>query len=200
MINIKMIENMVKHRLDKEPSGHDYQHALRVLNNATIISKDLEVDFDVIKIACLVHDLIDDKLEPQYKLSKKELNILLKESNCEQDTIDKVFYIIENMSYRKHQTLDSLEGKLTQDADRLDALGAIGIARTFSFGGAHKRKMLDDQENELTSVGHFYDKLFKLKDLMNTENALKEAEVRTKFMVEYIEELKRETGINKFRE
>ncbi len=200
MINYELLNKVVKEKLELEPSGHDYSHALRVVNNALIISSNLDVDMDIIKVSCYIHDLIDDKLDEIYKLSMSELTELLKNVNCTDAMIEDVYSIITKMSYRKGKTLVSLEGQLVQDADRLDALGAIGIARTFAFGGAHKRKIVDNKKNTLTSVGHFYDKLFKLHDLMNTKNAKKEALKRTDFMVKYIQELKRETGIKEFRE
>jgi uncharacterized protein len=199
MINYELLRNRVKQKLENEPSGHDFSHALRVANNASLIAQGLDINLDLVQVCCLVHDLIDEKLEEQYKCTENQLLYLLVNCDCSKSFISDVFYIINRISYRKNQLLDSIEGRLVQDADRLDALGAIGIARTFSFGGANNRKMLDDGDNALTSVGHFYDKLFKLETLMNTENAKKEAHRRTQFMVKYIEELKAETGILNFR-
>lgn len=199
MINLVKLKKTVKMKLEHEPSGHDYSHALRVLNNSLIISTGLDVNHDLIKVCCLVHDLIDEKLEEQYKCTPTEVADLLVECECSTSFINDVFDIINRMSYRKNEKLSSLEGRLVQDSDRLDALGAIGIARTFAFGGANHRKIVDDGENVLTSVGHFYDKLFKLEGLMNTENAKIEAHKRTVFMIDFIEQLKLETGIDRFR-
>lgn len=199
MIDYTKLENVVKSKLEHEPSGHDYSHALRVLNNSLIISEKLDVNHDLIKVCCLVHDLIDEKLEEKYKCSPIELEELLAGCGCLKPFIGDVFDIINRMSYRKNEKLRSIEGRLVQDSDRLDALGAIGIARTFAFGGANHRKIVDNDDNILTSVGHFYDKLFKLESLMNTISAKAEAHKRTTFMIEYIEQLKLETGIDRFR-
>ena len=199
MIDYEYLKNRVKQKLELEPTGHDYAHALRVLNNSEIISKAHSVNQDVIRISCLVHDLIDDKLESKYKLSLDELEQLLIDCHCSKNTMNTVFDIINRMSYRKKERFDSLEGQFVQDADRLDALGAIGIARTFVFGGSHKRRIVDNKNNAETSVGHFYDKLFKLTDLMNTDTAKLEAKRRTKYMKQFVDELKRETGIQSFR-
>lgn len=199
MINYDKLHSFVEEKLGNEPSGHDYAHALRVLENARLISNTLDVDHDLIFVSALVHDLIDDKLESQYRSSKEEVIELLQSVQCDESFIDRLFDIIEHMSFRKGEVLDSVEGQLVQDADRLDALGAIGIARTFAFGGAKHRSILDHDDNKETSVGHFYDKLFTLTDLMNSKEAKTEAENRTRFMKEFIEELQRETGIKEFR-
>ena len=98
-----------------------------------------------------------------------------------------MIHIIENVSYSKGNTPSSLEGKIVQDADRLDALGAIGIARTFAYGGNNNRLIYSPGSNDDSdSVYHFYDKLFKLTELMNTANAKEVAIKRTKFMKEYL--------------
>lgn len=197
-MNYQLLLSKTKEKLNNEPSGHDFLHALRVLSNVDLILTNENVDIDVIKTSAIVHDLIDDKLDDTFKMSENEMDQLLHDCGLLPNQIKHVQTIIRSISYRKHQTLDSLEAKIVQDADRLDALGAIGIARTFAYGGAHNRQIVNEH-NVDTGVGHFYDKLFKLKDLMNTKSGIIEAEKRTKFMHEYINELQRETNISDFR-
>lgn len=198
-MDLLYIKKRIKDKLESEPTGHDFYHALRVMENAKIIAKDYRVDLDVIYASCLVHDVIDDKLEEMYILSLDEVKDVLRNASLSSIQIEKVLDIITNMSYRSKNSFTYLEGQIVQDADRLDALGAIGIARTFAFGGSRKRNIYDDKGNVLTSVGHFYDKLFKLEGLMNTKSAKKIAKKRTEFMNEFINQLKEEAKIEHFR-
>lgn len=193
--NLNKIKSIVKLKLELEPTGHDYLHALRVSKNAQEISKGMSVDFDVIYASTLVHDLIDYKLDDKFKLSESEVRKLLIESNLSENQTSHILEIISSISFSKGTTPQTLEGKIVQDADRLDALGAIGIARTFAFGGKHHRKIYSlDKEDRLTSIAHFYDKLLKLTDLMNTEIGKKEAINRTKYMEEFLNTFILETG------
>ncbi len=184
---LKVIKEYVKEILSKEATGHDYFHSLRVMNNATEISVDLDVNFEVIKLACLSHDLIDKKVTDDTDKSKKELIRKLELTGYSIDVINDVVNIIENVSYSKGNVPKSLEGKIVQDADRLDALGAIGIARTFAYGGNNNRLIYNPgSEDNSDSIYHFYDKLFKLTKLMNTANARAIAEKRTEYMKEFL--------------
>ena len=180
---LKIIKEYVEEILSKEATGHDYFHSLRVMNNATEISVDLDVDLEVIKLACLTHDLIDKKVTNDIDKSKKELISKLELTGYSSDIINDVIYIIKNVSYSKGNVPESLEGKIVQDADRLDALGAIGIARTFAYGGNNNRLIYNPgSEDNSDSIYHFHDKLFKLTELMNTTNARAIAKKRTEFM------------------
>lgn len=199
MIRFDRLEELVKKYLEKEPTGHDYLHALRVCNNAKELLVGIKCDHSVVLAACLVHDLIDHKLDPQFKMDLNDLNKELESVGFSCDQIKMIEDIITNMSFSKKGRFDYIEGQITQDSDRLDALGAIGIARTFAFGGAHKRQIYDMNLNLETSVGHFYDKLFLLSDLMNTEEGKKEALKRTLFMKEFIEKLSKEINYSTFR-
>ena len=190
---LEKVKYYVKEILNNEATGHDYFHSLRVMNNAIQISNDLDVDIEVIKLACLTHDLIDKKVSKDIESSKQELIKELSNIGYKESLINDVIYIIENVSYSKGNIPDSFEGKIVQDADRLDALGAIGIARTFAYGGNNDRLIYNPGSvDNSDSVYHFYDKLFKLTDLMNTDNARSIAKKRTKLMKDYLDSFYKE--------
>lgn len=205
-MNITKIEKYVKNKLESDKTGHDYQHIKRVVNNCKKIYKNMalsEEDKNIIISAALVHDLIDYKLVENIEKEKSKLIEVLEESDYRENQIDEIIYIIENMSFSAN--IDgkkelSLLGQIVQDADRLDAIGAIGIARTFYYGGSKGNHMYDDlnkdQVRDLnkeeylkgsTVIDHFYEKLLKIKDLMNTKEGLKIAEERHSFMQEYLD-------------
>ncbi|MBU1019867.1 MAG: HD domain-containing protein, partial [Firmicutes bacterium] len=183
MKNIALVEQYVRQILQGENTGHDYYHSIRVLNNALLIAKGLDVDIDLIKVCCLVHDLIDRKVTSDIVMAKNNLEKCLIEAEYKKEEISKIFHIIENVSYSKGTVPSSLEGLIVQDADRLEALGAIGIARTFAYGGKNNRLIYDpEKKGNDDSIAHFYDKLLKLEELMNTENAKNIARERTIYM------------------
>lgn len=185
-MDINIIKEFVRNKLEKEPTGHDYLHALRVYKNSMLLI-DEYVDKNVIMVSALIHDLIDHKLDEEFKTSKEDVMLLLKEAELTDEQVEHIIEIIENISFSKGNIPESKEGKIVQDADRLDALGAIGIARTFSYGGKHKRLIYDPQTKDGDdSVSHFYQKLFLLKDKMNTTLGRKEAIKRTEYMEEFI--------------
>jgi uncharacterized protein len=182
---IEKVHEYVKSILDDEATGHDYMHAVRVLKNAEkLIVKD--VDVEAIRIAALTHDLIDRKVTTSPQDAKRNLEEFLKKF-YKSDLIKHVIDIIESISYSKGRTPTSIEGKIVQDADRLEALGAVGIARTFAFGGKHSRNIYHPEKKN-DSVSHFYEKLFKLSDLMNTKLGYKIAQERTDFMRMYLDQ------------
>ena len=192
-LKISIIKEYVKKKLSLEATGHAYFHSLRVMNNAIQISKDLDVDIEIIKLACLTHDLIDKKVSKDIGLSKTELIDELISTGYDKLIISNVINIIENISYSKGTIPSSLEGIIVQDADRLDALGAIGIARTFAYGGNNNRLIYNPGSSDNSdSIFHFHDKLFKLTDLMNTGNARKIAVKRTKLMKDYLDSFYKE--------
>lgn len=166
--------------------GHDYNHTLRVFNNAVAIAqKEQGADLLIVSIAALLHD-VDD-----YKLFNTEnyqnARTFLESNDVPESQTQQIIEAIDSVSFSKNRDRRpcSLEGKIVQDADRLDAIGAIGIARTFAFGGEHARPM------EAT-IKHFDEKLFLLKDLMNTETARSIAINRHAFMESFIKELNQE--------
>ena len=187
MIDIDYIYKYVKETLNNETTGHDYYHAVRVMNNALQIAKGKDVNLDIIRVSSLTHDLIDRKVSSNIDDSLLKLTEKLEVANYSKETIEEIINIIQDISYSKGKIPKSLEGKIVQDADRLDALGAIGIARTFAFGGKNNRMIYNPGSNDNSdSISHFYDKLLKLKDLMNTSEAKAIAEERSEYMTNYV--------------
>ena len=169
--------------------GHDAAHSLRVYNNAMNIAEHYEnCDQMLVALAALLHDTDDHKLF-QTENNANARSFMAKQ-NIDPDTIDTVCEIINSVSFSKNKDKhpETIEAKIVQDADRLDALGAIGIARTFAYGGKKGRPMGD-------SIEHFHEKLLLLKDLMNTEEGRKIAEERHDFLVLFLEQLRRETEL-----
>ncbi len=196
---IEKIKQFVKEKMDHESTGHDYEHALRVYEN----TKQLSGDNELALVSALIHDLIDSKVAENVAKEKKVLQNFLSEL-YPGDFVNQVFSIIENMSYRTGRVPESYEGKVVQDADRLDSLGAIGIARTFAFGGKHNRNIYKPG-SDIDSISHFYDKLLRLESLMNTDEGKKEAKRRTQFMKDFLREFYNEVGdtsqnLHKFKE
>lgn len=184
----EVVEEYVRSVLQNETTGHDYYHSIRVMNNAVLIAKDMVVDIELIKVCSLVHDLIDHKLVNDIESAKNDLKKCLSKAEYSVAEIASIFTIIENISYSKGNVPQSLEGKIVQDADRLEALGAIGIARTFAYGGKNNRLIYDpEHKGNDDSIAHFYDKLLKLELLMNTKNAKVIARERTAYMKEFLQ-------------
>lgn len=197
------IVEFLEEELGADTSGHSLDHALRVYKNAKAILKEEGGNERVILISALVHDVIDPKLFNDVREQQAKLLMFLQMIGCNQTELEQICYIIENISYKggKGEPVQTLEAKIVQDADRLDAIGAIGVGRTFMYGGSKGTKMYDeslpliDFENEAayrnhkgTVINHFYEKLFKLKDLMNTETAKKIANKRHEFMELFVEQ------------
>ncbi|CAI8909388.1 MULTISPECIES: HD domain-containing protein [Bacillus] len=197
----------VRNILETDASGHDWYHIERVHKLAISLSEKEGGDRFVIEMAALLHDVADEKLNESEEAGMKKVSDWLEGLNVTEEENEHILHIITNMSYKGGHggNIETLEGKVVQDADRLDALGAIGIARTFAYGGAKGRLMYDPnipprevmtkeeyRKNNDPSLNHFYEKLLKLKDLMNTEAAKKEAEVRHRYMEEFIEQFMKE--------
>lgn len=201
-----IIENalvFVKDFFDQEFSGHDYFHTLRVYKMATHIAEKEKANVETVQLAALLHDVDDRKLSPETWERKDNARRFLAENGVDAKTIEGICRIISEISYagKDSVTPSTLEGKCAQDADRLDAIGAIGIARAFAYGGNHNRQMYDPEvkpnvnmgkeeyyKSESTTINHFYEKLFLLTDLMNTLTAKEIAKNRERYMKEYIEE------------
>lgn len=168
--------------------GHDAEHTMRVYQNALKIAKsEAEADSEVVSLAALLHDADDHKLFD----TKNNANArgFLSSQAVAPEKIEAIITAINSVSFSKNRGKhpETLEGKIVQDADRLDAIGAVGIARTFAFGGEHGRS-LD------SSIQHFYEKLLLLKDEMNTDTAREIAEERHNYMLEFLERYKKETN------
>lgn len=204
---IKNAINYIEEFFQNEYSGHDFYHSMRVYKLAKTIAEKESADIGIVSLAALLHDVDDRKLSPDTHEKKENAVTFLKGEKVPDSVITRICNIIEEVSFAGQDSKipNTVEGKCVQDADRLDALGAIGIARTFAYGGSHNRDIynphippkLDMTKDEYakhdsTSINHFYEKLFVLKDLMNTEYAKKIAEKRENYMKAYIEEFKME--------
>lgn len=195
----------VKKELRHAEAGHDWFHIERVYKNALLILESETADRDVVLLAALLHDIADSKFhEGDESIGPKKAHAFMECLGIDTQTIQHVVAIIGNVSFKgghfeKH--FHSKELDIVQDADRLDAIGAIGIARAFHYGG-YKNRILFDPEtapkmhmtkeeyktNEGTTINHFYEKLLKLKDLMNTETGKKIAQKRHLFMQSFLSE------------
>lgn len=172
--------------LGKNSGGHDTAHSLRVYKNALkIAEKEAGCDLQVVSLAALLHDVDDHKIFNHE--NNENARAFLAGKNIPDSKIEEICSVINSVSFSKNRGKrpETIEGKIVQDADRLDALGAIGIARTFAFGGEHGRSIEE-------SVQHFYDKLLVLKDELNTDTAKAIAAKRHEFLETYIAELKDE--------
>ncbi|MBD8388689.1 HD domain-containing protein [Dysgonomonas sp. BGC7] len=187
-------QEYIKETFLKEGTGHDYYHIERVVINSRKILQTEQADSFLVELAAWLHDLGDHKLHNGLDKSEELINAFLKSLLVDRSTIDRVVKIVSQVSFSKGNKPSSIEAEIVQDADRLDAIGAIGIARCFAYGGSKNRILYspDEKEKEKSSIQHFYDKLFKLKDLMNTESAKLIAAKRHSFMEEYITEFYRE--------
>ena len=168
--------------------GHDLDHSIRVYNNAVNISKSYaDADFLIIVLASLLHDADDHKLFDTE--NNENARRFMEDQNISEEYMNRICDVINSVSFSKNKGVkpSTLEGCIVQDADRLDALGAIGIARTFAYGGRNNRSLVE-------SVKHFHEKLLLLKDQMNTPEAKRIAEERHKFLEDYILELYKEMG------
>lgn len=204
---IQKAEPFVQQQLEHDHSGHDWWHIDRVRKLSLKIAAKEGADSFICELAALLHDVADEKLNDskQAGLDKVEQWSLLHVNDL--DIIAHVMTIIATMSYNGGQNppMETLEGQVVQDADRLDALGAIGIARTFMYAGSKGSMMhhpdKDFSQHEYRAAGksaiyHFYEKLLKLQDLMNTTYARELAEVRHQWMELYLEQFYREWNVD----
>lgn len=193
----------VKALFANEYSGHDYFHTLRVYRTAMKLSEAEHADPTVTALAAILHDADDRKLSPETYETKANAVSFLRAQGADEATIRRIVTILGEVSFRGTDSVvpSTIEGKCVQDADRLDAVGAVGIARTFAYGGAHHRVMHDPDippetdmdaaryyAHEATTVNHFYEKLLLLKDMMNTEAGKRLAENRDRYMRGFLEE------------
>lgn len=202
---IEVVEKYVYTKCANDSSGHDWWHIQRVYKNAMLINKKEKANEFIITMIVLMHDLYDHKfykgnIKEKLKETLKELNIY---NDISKDDVENIVDSCMNLGFcanfegRKEL---SKEGKIAQDADRLDGLGAMGIARTFTYGGKTGKPMYDPTNNEMvnkeeyeekgsrTSISHFYDKLLKIKDLMNTDTAKMIAQERHKYLENFLQE------------
>ncbi|MBI2084910.1 MAG: HD domain-containing protein [Candidatus Aenigmarchaeota archaeon] len=193
------IEKLVKERCIDDATGHDWNHIDRVRRNSLKIAKKEGGDAFIIELAALLHDVEDWKTE-NYKsgIVAKWLDNYGTNKNDKQ----KIMNIIERISFKgtnHDDNMDSIEGKIVQDADRLDAIGAIGLARCIAFGTSKNRTLYDPSiepdmgmKRNTTTINHFYEKLLLLKDRMNTKTAKELAKERHEFMDMFLKQFFRE--------
>ena len=203
---IEATKDFVKETLKNAESGHDWFHTLRVYNNARLIAKSESVDLYIVALGALLHDIADSKFHNgDDNIAPRVARKFLVQHNVDSFVIDSVIDIINNISFNKsletNNKTNSIELDVVQDADRLDAIGAIGIARCFNYGGFKNRKLFDPSikpnlkmsKNEYKNstaptINHFYEKLLLLSDKMNTKTGKKIAKVRHQFMNEYLDQ------------
>lgn len=193
----------VKKQLQHAEGGHDWFHIERVYKNALLIAQSEECNLTVVKLAALLHDIADSKFHNgDENIGPKTARNFLEQENVDETTIAHVVAIIENISFKGGnvtKTFHSKELDIVQDADRLDAIGAIGIARTFNYGGFKNRPLYDPaippqlnmnkeeyKNSSAPTLNHFYEKLLLLKDKMNTETGKKIALARHQFMERFL--------------
>lgn len=194
----------VEEKLTGEGSGHDWWHIVRVRQMAERLALEEGADSFICQMAALVHDLADEKIAGSEEAGLAEVRQLLDSLGLFDHQTQEILTIIQGISYKGGTLRDvplSLEGQIVQDADRLDAIGAIGVARTMVFSGHKQRPIHDPQvavreqmtleeyrSNQGTAISHFYEKLLKLKDLMNTQTAKRLAQGRHDFLELYLEQ------------
>ncbi len=197
---IAELQRIVSRRMSEQGAGHGMDHVLRVLRNARLIQKEMGGDPLIVEMAALLHDVGDAKFHAGVERSGEFSRQILADLKVASDTIEKVAAIVDQISFRHGIDAErlSLEGKIVQDADRLDALGAIGIVRTIEYGAAVGQPFFLPDVNlpeSQTGVGHFYQKLFKLRELLNTETAQKIAVEREQFMHQFLRQYLKENDL-----
>ncbi|WP_313503602.1 HD domain-containing protein [Kaistella carnis] len=203
----------VKEKLEGAEAGHDWFHIERVWKLSKKIAQNETCNLEVVELAALLHDIADPKFHNgDEELALKISGEFLESKNADTPIIDQVLFIIKNISFKNRNEIAEnppIELQIVQDADRLDAIGAIGIARTFNFGGFKNNLMyhpeiepkLNQTKEEYkksngTTINHFYEKLLLLKDLMNTETAKKLAEDRHNFMLSFLKQFYHEWNVD----
>ncbi len=195
----------VKKTLAQAEGGHDWFHIERVYKNALLIAASENCDLEIVQLSALLHDIADSKFhDGDETIGPKTARTFLESENVVATTIDHVIAIIENISFKGGKVarkFSSIELDIVQDADRLDAIGAIGIARTFNYGGFKNRALYNPEivpnlsmtkeeykKNEAPTINHFYEKLLLLKDKMNTETGKQIAQERHRYMEDFLEQ------------
>lgn len=193
----------VKKQLENAEGGHDWFHIERVYKNALLIAQEEECDLTVVKLGALLHDIADSKFhDGDETIGPKTARAFLENENVAEETIVHVINIIENISFKGgnfEMKFNSIELEIVQDADRLDAIGAIGIARCFNYGGFKNRALYNPaippklgmskeeyKSSDSPTINHFYEKLLLLKDKMNTETGKKIALQRHQYMENFL--------------
>lgn len=202
---INKTEEYVKNKLQGEGTGHDWWHIHRVRNTALRLGEIEGADLFIVELAALLHDIADHKFhDGDEEIGPATARNWLENLGLDEAVIQRVCTIIRDVSFKGAEvetTMESIEGKVVQDADRLDALGAIGIARAFAYSGHKGRELYNPEINPEShtsfeaykkssgpTLNHFYEKLFLLKDRMNTRAGREEAEKRHQFMKDFVDQ------------
>ena len=208
---INKTKKFVKQTLEGAEGGHDWFHTKRVLANSIHIAKNENANLFVVQLAALLHDIADAKFhDGDETLGPKVASEFLEEQSVDPLTKEHIIKIIESVSFKNSLSLtknpfDSIELQIVQDADRLDAIGAIGIARAFNYGGFKNRELYNPKvspnmnmskeeykKSSAPTINHFYEKLLLLKEKMNTSTGKKLAEKRHDFMLSYLDQFYQE--------
>jgi uncharacterized protein len=205
---VEELMSALKRVYKDESTGHDWYHLERVRKNALLIAKKEKVSHTyIIELAALLHDVPDEKLASSEEEGNRMLNGFISSLSLENDEKEELVDIIHSISYKggNDKQLTSFNAKIVRDADRLDAIGAIGIARTFAYGGSKGQSLFDPdieirsdmtleeyRNGKSTSIHHFHEKLLKLKDLMCTDTGRDLAEERHKYMQGFLEQFNKE--------
>lgn len=203
---LRIINNtisFVKKELAGAEGGHDWFHIERVYKNARLITQTEKADALIVSLAALLHDIADSKFTGgDESIGPRKARVFLQSQNLPENQINHIVKIIENISFKGgnfNQNFNSIELQIVQDADRLDAIGAIGIARTFNYGGYKNRQIYNPEippnlnmtpeeykASTAPTINHFYEKLLLLKEMMNTQIGKKLAENRHQFMLDFL--------------
>jgi len=206
---LQKVRERIRFQFEGEGTGHDWWHIFRVVQNALTIGEKEGADLFLVELSALVHDVGDHKFHNgDESLAEGLISELLSKEGVAQDTIGKVNHIVKHVSYKGAEVetpMDSIEGKVVQDADRLDAIGAIGVARAFAYGGAKSRELYnpnqkpnlhlsfdDYKKDNGHTINHFYEKLLLLKDRMQTATGKQMAAERHQFMEQYLQQFYKE--------
>ena len=210
IVIIRQTTEHVKKTMYGEGTGHDWWHVYRVWNIAKKIAKtEKDADMEVVELGALLHDIKDWKFSNgDMKAGERAAREWLESIDADPEIVDRVCYIVGNVSFKGAGVKDrmkTLEGRIVQDADRIDAIGAIGIARCFAYGGHRNRQIYDPgirpvlhktfkayKSSEGTSLNHFYEKLLLLKNRMHTKEGKRIADERNAFMQEYLDRFMKE--------
>lgn len=210
---IEKTVEFVKEKLEGAEAGHDWFHIERVWKLSKKIAETENCNQDVVELAALLHDIADPKFHNgDETLALKVSREFLESQNAQENLIEQVLFIIKNISFKNRGEVPQnlpIELKIVQDADRIDAIGAIGIARTFNFGGFKNNLMYDPniepkldmskdeyKKSNGTTINHFYEKLLLLKDLMNTKKGKEIAGERHDFMLKFLDQFYKEWNVD----
>ncbi|WP_159479207.1 HD domain-containing protein [Chryseobacterium sp. 18068] len=203
----------VKEKLEGAEAGHDWFHIERVWKLSKQIAQTEDCNLEVVELSALLHDIADPKFHNgDETVALKISREFLESQNVEEGIIQQVLFIIQNISFKNRNEVPAdlpIELKIVQDADRIDAIGAIGVARTFNFGGFKNNMMYhpdiqpklnmskeEYKKSNGTTINHFYEKLLLLKDLMNTNEGKKIAEERHQFMLTFLDQFMKEWNVD----